>query len=143
AEKSLHVELKEMPIFSLLINEKKEILSSSYNHTNESKNGSRHCELIAIDKYLYGEDYEGMKNRNLIECFNNCENGVERSLARYFSKLDMCKGGRLADPSFGIEDDLVVRERPVGTSTEQLSEEKKNEIKHKLENLRKCCIVVT
>ncbi|EUD67794.1 hypothetical protein C922_01983 [Plasmodium inui San Antonio 1] len=143
AEKSLHVELKEMPIFCLLINEEKEILSSSYNHTNESKNGTRHCELIAIDKYLYGEDYERMKNRNLIKCFNNCENGVEKSLARYFSQLDMCKGGRLAKPCSGVEDNLVLREGPRGTSTEQLTEERKNEIKNKLENLRNCCIVVT
>ncbi|ANQ09991.1 Cytidine and deoxycytidylate deaminase family [Plasmodium coatneyi] len=143
AEKSLHVELKEMPIFCLLINEKREIVSSSYNHTNESKNGSRHCELITIDKYLYGEDYEGMKNRNLIKCFNNCENGVERSLARYFSQLDMWKRDKLANPPSGVEDDLVLREEPTGSTTDQLSEEKKNEIKQKLENLRKCCIVVT
>ncbi|CAG9473153.1 cytidine and deoxycytidylate deaminase, putative [Plasmodium vivax] len=143
AEKSLQAELKEMPIFCLLINEQREILSSSYNHTNESKNGSRHCELIAIDKYLYGEDYEGVKNRNLIKCFNNCENGVERSLAGYFSQMDMCKKDKLATPSSGVEGDMVVGERPTGTSADQLSEERKKEIKQKLESLRNCCIVVT
>ncbi|SCP05280.1 cytidine and deoxycytidylate deaminase, putative [Plasmodium ovale] len=84
AEKSLHVEVKEMPIFCLLINEEREIIASSYNHTNESKNGSRHCELITIDKYLYGENYERMKNFNLIKCFNNSENSVENSLSSYF-----------------------------------------------------------
>ncbi|SBT77940.1 cytidine and deoxycytidylate deaminase, putative [Plasmodium ovale] len=84
AEKSLHVEVKEMPIFCLLINKEREIIASSYNHTNESKNGSRHCELITIDKYLYGENYERMKNFNLIKCFNNSENSVENSLSSYF-----------------------------------------------------------
>ncbi|SBT39761.1 cytidine and deoxycytidylate deaminase, putative [Plasmodium ovale wallikeri] len=83
-QRTLHVEVKEMPIFCLLINKEREIIASSYNHTNESKNGSRHCELITIDKYLYGENYERMKNFNLIKCFNNSENSVENSLSSYF-----------------------------------------------------------
>ncbi|GAW82081.1 cytidine and deoxycytidylate deaminase [Plasmodium gonderi] len=144
AEKSLHIELKEMPIFCLLINEERKIISSSYNYTNKSKNGSRHCELIAIDKYLYGDNYEDMKNKNLIKCFNNCENDIESSLDSYFLQSDTCKDDNLMN-HFSEHEDCSLNDLPICSNDSNLNinEKKKKVLKHKLEILQRCCIVVT
>ncbi|SOS80600.1 cytidine and deoxycytidylate deaminase, putative [Plasmodium sp. gorilla clade G1] len=130
AEKSLQKELKEMPIFCLLINEEKKIISSSYNYTNESKNGSRHSELIAIDKYIYDGNYEQMKNLNLIKCYNNNENSIEKSIQDYFVSLDEKKNSELKINNYENINDKYMNE-------------KYNKIQERINNLKKCCIVVT
>ncbi|CRH01598.1 cytidine and deoxycytidylate deaminase, putative [Plasmodium relictum] len=160
AEKSLHIELKEMPIFCLLINEEKKIISSSYNQTNESKNGCRHCELIAIDKYIYDENYEQTKNLNFIKCFNNKDNHIEDSIFNYLNKSNRDK--EIKDIKINCkyeennrkehEEKNINEVHNENNKNEKYSEnyeitlnidKKKNDIKEKLENLKKCCIVVT
>ncbi|CAD2098173.1 cytidine and deoxycytidylate deaminase, putative [Plasmodium vinckei petteri] len=133
AEKSLQVETKEMPIFCLLINEEKQIVSSSYNYTNEAKNGCRHCEIIAIDKYIYGKNYEQMKNKNLIKCFNNNNNDINKSLSNYFAELEK------SDKEFGGSEENT-------NSNEEGCvnfEERQKEIANKIDKLKKFSIVVT
>ncbi|ETW28367.1 hypothetical protein PFFCH_04275 [Plasmodium falciparum FCH/4] len=119
-----------MPIFCLLINEEKKIISSSYNYTNESKNGSRHSELIAIDKYIYDGNYEQMKNLNLIKCYNNNENSIEKSIQDYFVSLDEKKNSELKINNYENINDKYMNE-------------KYNKIQERINNLKKCCIVVT
>ncbi|CXJ05106.1 cytidine and deoxycytidylate deaminase, putative [Plasmodium berghei] len=132
-EKSLKVETKEMPIFCLLINEEKQIISSSYNCTNEAKNGCRHCEIIAIDKYIYGENYEKMKNKNLIKCFNNNNNSINKSLSNYFANLEN------SDKEFWDS-----KENTNCTKDDSINfEEIQKEITEKIQKLKKFTIVVT
>ncbi|SOV81420.1 cytidine and deoxycytidylate deaminase, putative [Plasmodium sp. gorilla clade G3] len=139
AEKSLQKELKEMPIFCLLINEEKKIISSSYNYTNESKNGSRHSELIAIDKYIYDGNYEQMKNLNLIKCYNNNENSIEKSIHDYFVVLDEIKNNELRINYYENIGDKYMNNKDIYLNMN----EKYNKIQERINNLKKCCIVVT
>ncbi|SBT79930.1 cytidine and deoxycytidylate deaminase, putative [Plasmodium malariae] len=154
AEKSLHKELKEMPIFCLLINEKREIISSSYNYTNESKNGCRHCELIAIDKYIYGENYEKMKNLNLIKCFNNDRNDIENSIMSYFmdpyifQKINETNGCIYINENGTDEtqkENYLSNQKYTDSNNDSYLNitEKEVDVKKKIEKLKNCCIVVT
>jgi tRNA-specific adenosine deaminase 2 len=47
------LESGEVPVGCVIIDQHGEVLSSGFNKTNESRNGTRHAELVAMDKLMY------------------------------------------------------------------------------------------
>lgn len=134
ARQCLHKKIREIPIYCFLINENRKILSIAHNQTNESKNGSRHCELVAIDNYILGSGFEKKKNKNLLKCFHNKDNNILDSFDSHFSCID--KSRRRSKQK--IEKENTSLETPEETDDENLKE-----IKKRIDTLKTCCIVVT
>lgn len=123
ARQCLYQKMREVPICCLLINENKKIISIAHNQTNKSKNGSRHCELIAIDNYILGTDFEKKKNNNMIKCFNSENNNINDYFINNVCNIEYCKTRNI--------------------KKEETENEKMKTIKERINNLKKCCIVVT
>jgi tRNA-specific adenosine deaminase 2 len=47
------LESGEVPVGCVIIDARGEVLSTGFNKTNEFRNGTRHAELVAMDKIMY------------------------------------------------------------------------------------------
>ena len=69
AERALR--LGEIPVGCVIVNKDKHIIARGHNKTNETRNGTRHAEFVAIDSLLYGGVDAGILKD--CELFVTCE----------------------------------------------------------------------
>mmetsp|Transcript_14233 Transcript_14233/g.23689 ORF Transcript_14233/g.23689 Transcript_14233/m.23689 type:complete len:177 (+) Transcript_14233:29-559(+) len=51
----------EVPVGCVFVDDQNNVITVGHNMTNESKNGTRHAELVALDKLLFDADVEKSK----------------------------------------------------------------------------------
>lgn len=146
ARQCLYQKVREVPICCFLINENKKIISVAHNQTNKSKNGSRHCELIAIDNYILGTDFEKKKNDNIIKCFNSETSNISGYFLNNVYNLEYCKKRNVKKEDVekeNVNKEDVEKEETDKTISRETDNEKIKAIQDRINHLKKCCIVVT
>uniref|UniRef100_A0A803LRG3 CMP/dCMP-type deaminase domain-containing protein n=1 Tax=Chenopodium quinoa TaxID=63459 RepID=A0A803LRG3_CHEQI len=70
-EAKLALERLEVPVGCVIVEDKKVIASGS-NHTNETRNATRHAEMEAIDSLLLQWQQDGLSQSDVANKFSNC-----------------------------------------------------------------------